>query len=319
MNRKPAVETKTKDKKAAQIRPFGAEGTTREMRMGILMTVFVSYCFAWQNIFTKLIQAQGVRTLDVITMLFVVGAVIAHAFVLATGKRREVYGQVKGNGKVVLFMGAVNFGVSVGFFYALETLPAGVVTAVGYSAPAMVVVFYLITRIKPIPLAGKVAVLVSIAGVALALNVFGGPVGNLSVSGIGWALFGALCYGAYAVGAELLVPKGMKQLTVVTFGLTVSALIGALINPGMFLRFPHIGAIALLFLLLNATITKFVPLQLEVKASSIIGAERVMVILCLNVPFSILNAYLVLGETLKTVQLLGAGLILAAVLMIQKK
>ena len=215
-------------------------------------------------------------------------------------------------------MALMNFFVSVGIFYALRTLSAGVVSVLLYMSPAYVCIFFMITKIKPVSRLNKVAVLLSIGGCCLALNVFNTPLAELSVSGILFGLLACVAFGSYQLVADLKLPGDLQQLSIITVGLTVGGIVGSIINPSMYIRLPQLSPLALGLFLLSVVMTKIVPLLLEVRAISIIGSERASVILSMEVPWTLLLAYFTLGETMLPSQLAGVGLVVLSVILLQK-
>ena len=292
---------------------------SRSTGKGILIALLCSFFFSWQSPITKLLMREHVSSIDCVTMLFLFGAVLVNLITLASPRRKEVYRDCIRCSKALVPMALMNFFVSVGIFYALRTLSAGVVSVLLYMSPAYVCIFFMITKIKPVSRLNKVAVLLSIGGCCLALNVFNTPLAELSVSGILFGLLACVAFGSYQLVADLKLPGDLQQLSIITVGLTVGGIVGSIINPSMYIRLPQLSPLALGLFLLSVVMTKIVPLLLEVRAISIIGSERASVILSMEVPWTLLLAYFTLGETMLPSQLAGVGLVVLSVILLQKK
>ncbi len=288
-----------------------------QLLYGYLLTALAAFCYSWQSPITKLLLAEGVRALDVVTGLSFCAAVLIDGYLLAAGKAPAVAGEIRAHFPVVLLQGIAKFGVNFGLFLGLRTMPAGVLSVVFYTAPAFVCMFFMITKIKPVSTVNKVAVLFTIAGCILALDVFGTPLGELSVSGILLGVLAAVSSGTYTVLTDL---KGreMSLLSITAGALTVNAVLAAVINPGMFLRIPTFTAAVAGLFLCQALVSKIMSIVTETNGVMRIGAEKASVVLSLEVPFTLLVAFFTLQETMTPIQLAGVGLVIGSVLLLQR-
>lgn len=284
---------------------------------GYLITAFAAFCYAWQGTITKLLLAEGVQAIDVVTGLALCGAVIIDAYVLARGKGLLVIREMKENLPVLLGMGLGKFGINFGTFLALRTMSVGLVSVVYYTSPAFVCIFFMITKLKSVGLMNKVAVLITISGCLLALDILHTPLSEYSVPGILLSLFSAISCGTYTVLTDL---KGrhLDFLTITAGALTVNALLAVLVNPGFFIRLPSFTVTVAMLFFCQAFVTKILSIIAETRGVLRIGAEKATVVLVLEMPFTLLNAYLVLHETMTPIQLSGVGLIILSVLLLQK-
>lgn len=287
------------------------------MIWGCLLTAIAAFCYSWQSPITKLLLAEGVRALDVVTGLSFCAAVLIDGYMLATGKARTVVRETKANLPVVLLQGVAKFGINFGLFLGLRTMPAGVLTVVYYTAPAFVCLFFMVTKIKPVSAVNKAAVCITICGCLLALDVFGTPLGDLSVPGILLGILAAVSCGTFTVLTDLK-GRGMSLDTITAGALTVNALLAAAINPGMFLRIPSFTLTVIGLFICQALVTKILSIVTETNGVMRIGSEKATVVLALEVPFTLLIAFFTLGETMTPVQLTGVALVIGSVLLLQR-
>lgn len=286
---------------------------------GYAAIVAAAFLLSWQSPCAKLLMANGVQSFDTVTMLFVVAVVLAHLIALVRGRLPEVYRKGRRHWKVVLPIGITNFGISAGMFLAARTLSAGVISVVLYLAPALICIFFMITKIRPIGTVHKVAVVVSFVGCVLALNVIGAPLGEFSVVGLLFALIGGGSYAAYIALCDLTVPPDLDKLSLVTTGLLVSTVLSVVANPTMFLRFADLALMDWGLFFYLALMTKFVALFMIVKGTQAIGSEKSSVVLSMEVPFTLLVAFVVLGETMRPIQLVGTAFVVGAAILLQQQ
>ena len=124
----------------------GSKKNRKKQLYGCLLIALAAFCYSWQSPITKLLLAEGVRALDVVTGLSLCSAVLIDGFFLATRKARGIVQEVRENISVVFLQGLAKFGINFGLFLALRTMNAGVLSVVYYTAPAFVCVFFMITK-----------------------------------------------------------------------------------------------------------------------------------------------------------------------------
>lgn len=296
----------------------GSKKNSKKQIYGCLLIALAAFCYSWQSPITKLLLAEGVRALDVVTGLSLCSAVLIDGYFLATRKARGIVQEVRENISVVFLQGLAKFGINFGLFLALRTMNAGVLSVVYYTAPAFVCVFFMITKIKPVGAANKIAVLTTVAGCMLALDVFHVSFAELSIPGILLGLLAAVSCGTFTVLTDL---KGRElSFHAITAGaLTINAVLAVLVNPGIFIRIPSFSLLVAGLFLCQAVVTKIMSIVTETRGVMHIGAEKATVILALEVPFTLLISYLTLHETMTGIQLTGVALVICSVLLLQRE
>jgi DME family drug/metabolite transporter len=192
---------------------------------------------------------------------------------------------------------------------ALSGVSVGTVVAIG-SAPVMAgLVGFAALGERPGGL-WAVATVLAVAGCGLLLGS-GGPV-EISVTGVLCALGAGLCYGSYATASKVLLDRGVPQSSVMAaaFGLG-----GALLVPALFfvdlgwLAEPS-GVVAALHLGLIATAVAYLLFVRGLSGLPVATAAT----LSLAEPLTAgALGFLLLGERLPPVALLGAALLLGGI------
>lgn len=276
----------------------------RSRALGAGLVALSAASFGAMAIFARLAMVEGV---DVPTMLFlrftVAGGLLA-AFMAMSGRSwptgRNLW--------VLILMGAVGYvGQSFCFFSALGHASAGLVALLLYLYPFIVTVLsvlFLGERLTPLRLG---AVLAALCGTALILGsgIEGSPLG------IGFGLAAALIYSVYIlVGGRVLREEDpLASATVVM--LAAAAIFGA----RMLLQVPALPATptawaAVLAIALVSTIVAMVGFFAGLRR---LGAADAATLSTLEPVVTFVLAALVLGEPVGPLQVLGGGIVLAAV------
>jgi drug/metabolite transporter (DMT)-like permease len=289
------------------------------MAKGYLFLVLFAFFVAWQTPFVTILQNHGVPAVGTVTMTFVVAAVLINLIDLVTGRIKTVYREGRQHLKALLLMGVLNFMGSIGLFSSVRTLDAGVAVALLYLSPVVICLFYFVTRLRPVSRHQWIAVAVCVTGCALAVNVFQVAKGGLSVQGVLFGILAATCMGGYVMCNDLLVPKDMDKWTAITFVLDVAACLSIVVYPGMFEQFTGLSLLDIGIFIYVAGVTKIVCLHLMLAGTKIVGAARSAVVQSMEIPFTLLLAFVTLHQMLGPVELLGTGLVVLSVILMQRQ
>lgn len=214
-------------------------------------------------------------------------------------------------------------GCQLAYFYAVQRLSVGVALMLEYLSPVLLVLgFWLWTRRRPAP-ATIAGTLVCIGGLALVLDVFGGA--HLSLTGVLWGLGAAVCSAAYFVIAGN-ADDDLPPLPLAGVGMTVGALALGLL-----------GLVGVLPMQATTSDTTFVGRQVPfwiplialaviatafayfagVIAARGLGQTVASFVALSEVLFSVLFAWLLLGQLPLAIQLLGGVLIVGGVVLVR--
>ena len=296
-----------------------AAQTEQPQWKGYLLLVLFAFFVSWQTPFVTLLQNHGVPQIGTVTMLFVSAAVVVNLVDLFTGRIGRVYREGRQHLKVLIPMGLLNFLGSIGLFFSVHTLDAGVAVALLYMSPVFVCLFLFVTKIRLVARMQWIAIAVCVLGCACAVNVFQTAPEDLSVRGILFALMAAVLLGGYTMCNDLLVPPGMDKWTVITFVLDVAAVLSIFAFPGMFAQFAALEIVDIGIFVYLACFTKILCLHLMLAGTKIVGAARSAVVQSMEIPFTLLVAFITLHQMLAPVQFLGVGLVILSVVLMQKE
>jgi drug/metabolite transporter (DMT)-like permease len=214
-------------------------------------------------------------------------------------------------------------GCQFSYFNAVERLPVAVAILVEYVAPVAVMAWMWARHHQaPTPLTSLGAV-VAIAGLLLVLDVF--SVGSVDGLGVLWALGGMVgCAFFFVVSSG--EDNGLPPLVLAAGGLTVgSALLGLAGLTGLIRMSASTAPAAYhgihvawwLPVLVLGIVTAAISYVTGVLASRALGARLASFLGLLEVLFSVLFAWLLLGQLPGPIQLVGGMLLLAGVLIVR--
>jgi len=213
------------------------------------------------------------------------------------------------------------------YFLAIHRLALGIALLLQYTAPLLVALWARYAYHEPVRRRIWLALALALAGLALIVDVRGG--GRVSGVGVVFAAVAALTYALYVLMAEREVGR-RDTLSLLAWGFLFASLFWAAIAPWW--SFPagrvgdsvsllgnldawHLPVWALMaWVVVPGTILPFV---LLVSALRHLPATRVGIIAMLEPVVATIVGWAWLGESLATVQLVGAAVVLAAIVLAQ--
>ncbi len=287
-------------------------------RMGIALAVLAAFGFSFKAIFVKL--AYAAAPVDAITLLslrmsFSLPVVLWVGF--AAGRsapplNRKDWG-------ILIVLGLLGYyGASILDFVGLQYISAGLERLILFVYPTLTVLIGVFFMGKSLEKRQIGALLLSYAGIGLAfahdLQVAGDV--NTVLVGAAFVFGSALSYALYSAGAEVAIHR-LGAIRFAALAIVVSTVatqlhflltqpLSALIQPAPVYVY---GAAMALF-------STVLPVFWQSAAIRRIGSARAVLIGTLGPMLTIFFAWLLLSEPVSLAQLVGAGLVLAGVLLV---
>lgn len=225
----------------------------------------------------------------------------------------------------VLAFGAIAVaGTQLAYFAAIERIPVSMALLIEYLAPVLLVLLaWVRTRRVPraVVLAGTV---LSLVGLALVIGP--GDVGGVDLLGVGYGLLAAVGLAAYFLLAA--VPEEVPPIAMAGAGLLVGAIVlGVLGLLGAVPMRAQLGDVPLL----EASVPWYVPIVVVgvvatafayatgIAATVRLGSRVASFVGLLEVVFAALLAWVLLGEALGPLQLLGGALIVIGIGLVRSE
>ncbi len=206
-------------------------------------------------------------------------------------------------------------GYSGAFYMGLEYMPVGLTVVTFYTYPLITGLFSWLTGQERFGRTGLVALPLAFLGLILALDVSGG---SFSLIGAAWAIVGSLGFSAVLILSALLLPKrrDTRPRTLVMLATASLVCILASLVSGQF-WFPTtaLGWSGLL----GSALCYAVAMTSILVAASALGATRVAVVMNVEPIASLILTFLILGERLRLIQLVGVTLVITGIFLFRPR
>jgi drug/metabolite transporter (DMT)-like permease len=280
--------------------------------MATLAIAATASTFALGSALIRFAYDAGAGTITVVAVRTTVGA-LALGLLLAVLRvkialdRRERW--------AVPLIGLVMAGYSGAFYMGLEHMPVGVTVLTFYTYPIITGLFSWLTGAERFGLAGLIALPLAFLGLLLALDVSGAA---FSLAGAAWALLGAFGFAAVLVLSALLLPRraDTRPRTFVMLATSSIASVAVMLASGE-IWFP--ATAAGWAGLLSSALCYAIAMTSILFAAAVLGATRVAVVMNIEPLASIVLTYLILGERMLPMQLLGALFVVAAIFLFRPR
>jgi drug/metabolite transporter (DMT)-like permease len=285
---------------------------------GTLLCLASAAGFGAMAVFGKLAYDDGATVGTLLAIRFLLAAALFWVLVAAGGAARELRALGRRDVAVGLALGACGYAIQAGcYFAALERIDASLLSLLVYTFPAMVAVAAFVLGRERIDRRRLVALVVASGG--LTLVVAGAGAGALDPLGAALGLGAAVVYTTYILVSEGIVGRMTPRLlsalvcTGAAASLTAgSALLGEL-RPG------ELTAAGWGWLACLALVSTVAAVSLFFAGLQRVGPTTASIISTAEPVVTVLLAFLVFGELLGPVQLLGGALVLGAVLMLASR
>jgi drug/metabolite transporter (DMT)-like permease len=280
--------------------------------VGALLCILSAAGFGAMAIFGKLAYDEGVEVGELLLVRFALAAAALMAVAVAGGALRGLSRRAV---LASLAMGAVGYATQSGlFFSALERMDASLLALVLYTYPVLVCVVAVALGRERASARRVGALVVSSAGVALVLA--GAASGSFDALGAAMGFAAALAYTTYImVGDRAVAGVPLLALTaLVCTGAAATFLAAALVRGGPELSF---GAAGLGWIAAIALVSTVGALLAFFAGLARVGPSAAAILSIFEPVVTVALAAAVFGESLSAVQLAGAALVLAAVVVMQ--
>lgn len=295
-------------------------------RLGLLFALSSAFAFGLSGPLGKSLMEAGWSPTAAVTARLAGGAVAMAVF--ATVMNRNWLREAIAHWKTVVAYGVVPIaGAQLCYYNAVSHLSVGVALLIEYTAPVLVVGWlWATTRRRPtnLTLAG---VVLAVAGIMLVLDVFSDV--HINLVGVAWALVAAVCAACYfmmsdEVSADPTEDGALNPITLATAGLIVGAVAVALLGATRVMPMTFtandtvvagfttswmvpVAAMALIPTAIAYTLGIMGVAHLRPRFASLVGLSEVM--------FAVLAAWVLLGEALARIQVVGAAVVLAGLVL----
>jgi drug/metabolite transporter (DMT)-like permease len=277
--------------------------------LGLILIGISAISFGAMAIFARIAYDSGVDPITTLFLRFVIAAAVMIAIMVV---RRLPVPRGRTLGTLVLMGGVGYVGQSLAYFTALTMASPALVALLLYLYPALVTVLSAVTLGERLTAVKIAALVLALVGTALTI----GPAGDGQPLGIALGVAAAVIYAIYIlVGARATARAGAiaSSTVIMTAAAIVYSAIVAIQGP----RFPATatGWAAVLAIALVSTVLAIVTFFAGLER---IGPTNASTLSTLEPLVTVLLALLFLHEAIVPLQIIGGGLILAAVIVLAR-
>ena len=281
----------------------------KSQKKGYLYACLAAFFFAFIAIIGKSILRDGVGPFQLLTMQYSFSILILFVFIFITNRT-----DLKTNWlEIRLFMLQGILGsafTSLLFYMALQTINAGMASLLLFINPVYITLFFSISGIRKIKSHNWLALAFAVIGSILVLNLFQKGQNQIALQGLIFGGLSGLCYAFYNVFADLklknISPNKINMYSSL-FGLVFTIMIALITGQSLEFASDHVFSIFSLSIL-----SGILPILFIYKALQLIGSEKVSVIASLELPITLILAYLVLNEHMQWIQIIGVLMVIVA-------
>jgi drug/metabolite transporter (DMT)-like permease len=224
-------------------------------------------------------------------------------------RRRQV--STGGHLGVLSLLGLFLAAVTINFYWAIERLGVGPGVTIQFLGPSLVLIWMRAVQRRRVPLSAWMAALTSLAGTGLITRAW--EYQSLDPVGVAAGLGAAASLAGYLISGEHL-GRRLPGLTVGAYGFAISALILLVAAP---IELPSAGMVGWSQLVWIAIGGTALPFMMSLTALRVADPGRVGVLQSIEPAVGAGSAWIVLGQALTGVQVLGGLVVVASVAVIQ--
>jgi drug/metabolite transporter (DMT)-like permease len=278
-------------------------------REGLLLCLVSAAGFGAMPIFAKQAYAEGLGITPLLALRFAMAAAMLWALIAL---RRRTLGSPRGLAAGAA-LGLFGYSVQAGLYFgALERIDAGLASLLLYAYPAFVTVAAIALR-RESPSRRKLGAL-GLASGGVSLVLLGGGPGAIDPVGAAMAVGSALFYTVFILASDRVTeqsPPVPFAASVVT-GSAVAFGLAALLDGGI-----STSGEGVMWAAIIASVSTVMPMVLFMAGLARVGPSTASIASTVEPPVTVALAWIVFGETLGPLQLVGGAFVLSAVVLLQ--
>jgi drug/metabolite transporter (DMT)-like permease len=288
---------------------------TNNATKGYLCVMSAAVLWAASGTVGKGLFAGGITPLDVVQVRATFGSLLL-ALVFAT-RARHLF-RIRGKDVwFLLFLGSVVMAlVQLTYFTAISKIQVAAAILLQYLAPILVACYSICFWKERLTLVKVLSLFLSFIGCYLVVGGYSIHLLHLNRAGIVWGLAAAVCYASYALLGERAMHR-YSPWTVLFYALLFSAIPWYIFYPPFHYLIAGFTWPQWAGLLYIAFLGTAVPFGLYFVGINYIRSTRASITATLEPISAGFIAYLFLGETLETLQVLGGVLVITAIVILQ--
>lgn len=296
----------------AQYETAKTKASMEKNLIGTFLIIISATAFAMMAIFAKYAYRENLNLLTILSLRFTIAALVMWLVVVV---KRQDPRLARNELLALLGLGAMGYGLmSTFFFTSVRLVPASIASILLYTYPVIVTVLSAliykeaITRYKVISLLISSIGLVMVVGIAFeGLNVFGVLCGFMA----------AVVYSLYIVISNRFIGR-IDPVIVTTYISTSAAIVFNIVGWSSGSVDLSIGTAGWLSILGISIVSSVIAILTFFQGLKLVGPSKASIISTLEPVLTIVVAFMLFGEKMSLWQVVGAGLVIGAVVLVQK-
>ena len=275
---------------------------------GSIFILFSAFMYATLPILVKLAYAAGLGPGSTLLLRYMFSFILLALFIKVVK-----HDHILSLSPLVIAQGIFLTTSGLFYFFALNTLSAGLTTVIFFTHPVLVAILsILIFKERFVPRI-FIGLALALGGVALISGLVGHSPG-LSSEGVFFALLASICYSFYSLLGQKTVARSNPLSITATLSLMAIIIIVPVYHSSLGFLFVLTPS-QLLITLIMAVFNTLLAVLFFLKGVQNIGAARATLISTAEPVFCVMMAFLILGETLTGVEVIGSVMVFASMLL----
>jgi drug/metabolite transporter (DMT)-like permease len=288
---------------------------SRAIVVATLGVVLAAFCWGLAAVFAKGAFERGVPPERMAEARIAVAGIPLLAYLLLV--RRDLIRPPAGTLPAIGLFGAALVAVNWSYYTAIDRLAVGVAISLQYTAPVLVLLLVALTSRRVPPSIVWFAGALTLGGAVLVSGAYRG-MASLDGLGVAAGISAAISFAGYLLSAEAAGRRGAHPATVLTVGFALAAVLWGVLLPWWDWPVESLADPEILLRVLGVGIVgTLIPFLLAVSAVRIISAAVAGIAATTEPVFASALAWLLLGQVLEPLQLIGGGLVVAGVVVAQ--
>jgi len=275
---------------------------------GSIFILFSAFMYATLPILVKLAYSAGLGPGSTLLLRYIFSFILLALFIKVVK-----HDHILSLSPPVIAQGIFLTASGLFYFFALNTLSAGLTTVIFFTHPVLVAILsILIFKERFVPRI-FIGLALALGGVALISGLVGHSPG-LSSEGIFFALLACICYSFYSLLGQKTVARSNPLSITATLSLMAIIIIVPVYHSSLGFLFVLTPS-QLLITLVMAVFNTLLAVLFFLKGVQNIGAARATLISTAEPVFCVMMAFLILGETLTGIEVIGSVMVFASMLL----
>lgn len=277
-----------------------------ERTTGFLFLLLSAALYGTMPIISKIMYQTGLNAVSALLLRYFFSLVILVLY-LKLIKHEPAFAR----SPLAIIQGVTFVAGSLLYFNAVNYLPAGLTTSIFYIYPAIVSILAIFVYRERLTLRQLGALLLALLGIIIISGLLGETTHRLNPLGVMLVTCSSICYSFYTlVGQKTSNSTGALPLAA-TLSLCGFVIL-ALVFPREFAIVPHLTLEQILLGIAMAFFNTVLSVIFFLKGLALTGASRAAVVSTAEPAFTLLFAFILLGETISPLQGLGVLLVLSS-------